>query len=66
MDGARLPGRGPPFIIEPLPFIMGPPGPGWPRGNWAEESLGGGGGCMPFDGEGVDVATGLLRFVVLR
>lgn len=79
MDGARLPGRGPPFIgplpfiigplpfiIGPLPFIMGPPGPGGPRGCGAEESLGG--GCaIPFVGAGAGAgAAGRFRLAMLR
>lgn len=39
MEGARLPGRGPPFM-GPLPFIIGPL-TGGPRGIGAEDCLGG-------------------------
>jgi hypothetical protein len=63
MEGARLPGRGPPFI-GPLPFIMGPD-PGGPRGMGAEESLGGG-GRFPLEGEETGAVAGRVRLTMLR
>lgn len=70
MEGARLPGRGPPFMmgplpftIGPLPFIIGPPGP---RGKGADESRGGGGCCDPFMGAAAGAAAGRLRLAILR
>ena len=64
MEGARLPGRGPPFM-GPLPFIIGPL-TGGPRGIGAEDCLGG--GCMPFWGDCVAAtgATGRVRLTMLR
>jgi hypothetical protein len=71
MEGARLPGRGPPFIIGPLPFIIGPlpfimGPPGGPRGIGADDILGPGGGCIPFTGAGAAAAAGRLRLAMLR
>jgi hypothetical protein len=72
MEGARLPGRGPPFIMGPFPFIIGtlpftigPPGPPGPLDNGADDSLGGGGPCIPFVGAGTGAAAGLLRLAML-
>lgn len=72
MEGARLPGRGPPFmgplpfIIGPLPVIMGPPGPGGPRGCGADD-IRGGGCAIPFVGAGAGAgAAGRLRLAMLR